>query len=57
MLGIREIRAKLPHRYPFLLVDRIVEISEDGTTAVGIKSVSANEPLTKRASTFLKTCC
>src|SRR4029079_14133668 len=44
MLGIREIRATLPHRYPFLLVDRIVEISEDRTSAVGIKCVSANEP-------------
>lgn len=44
MLGSREIRAILPHRYPFLLVDRIVERAEDGTSAVGIKSVSANEP-------------
>jgi 3-hydroxyacyl-[acyl-carrier-protein] dehydratase len=44
MLGIREIRATLPHRYPFQLVDRIVEISEDRKSAVGIKCVSANEP-------------
>ena len=44
MLGSREIRALLPHRYPFILVDRILEISEDGQSAVGIKSVSANEP-------------
>jgi 3-hydroxyacyl-[acyl-carrier-protein] dehydratase len=44
MLGSREIRATLPHRYPFLLVDRIVEISADGKRAVGIKCVSANEP-------------
>jgi 3-hydroxyacyl-[acyl-carrier-protein] dehydratase len=45
MLGSREIRQALPHRYPFLLVDRILEISEDGKRAVGLKSVSANEPL------------
>ncbi|HZQ97599.1 MAG TPA: 3-hydroxyacyl-ACP dehydratase FabZ [Chloroflexota bacterium] len=44
MLGTREIRQTLPHRYPFLLVDRIVEVSEDRTHAVGIKCVSANEP-------------
>ena len=34
----------MPHRYPFQLVDRIVEVSEDGKSAVGIKCVSANEP-------------
>ena len=33
----------IPHRYPFLLVDRIVEL-EPGTRAVGIKAVTANEP-------------
>ncbi len=32
----------IPHRYPFLLVDRIVEI-EEGRSAVGIKNVTANE--------------
>ncbi|MGQ9676367.1 MAG: 3-hydroxyacyl-ACP dehydratase FabZ [Chloroflexota bacterium] len=44
MLGIKEIRETLPHRYPFLLVDRILEVAEDGTSAVGIKNVSVNEP-------------
>lgn len=44
MLGPRDIRAALPHRYPFLLVDRIVEIADDRLSAVGIKNVSANEP-------------
>jgi len=44
MLGSREIRAVLPHRYPLILVDRIVEVSADGQSAVGIKCVSANEP-------------
>ncbi|MBI2953455.1 MAG: 3-hydroxyacyl-ACP dehydratase FabZ [Chloroflexi bacterium] len=44
MLGINEIRETIPHRYPFLLVDKIVEAAEDGTYAVGIKNVTANEP-------------
>lgn len=39
----KDIRKVLPHRYPFLLVDRIIEI-EDGKRAVGIKNVTANEP-------------
>jgi len=42
MLEIRAIQAILPHRYPFLLVDRIVEL-EPGKRAVGLKNVSANE--------------
>jgi 3-hydroxyacyl-[acyl-carrier-protein] dehydratase len=33
----------LPHRYPFLLVDRIIEIDGD-TSAIGIKNVTMNEP-------------
>jgi 3-hydroxyacyl-[acyl-carrier-protein] dehydratase len=37
-----EIRDILPHRYPFLLVDRITEIEEE--RIVGIKNVTANEP-------------
>ena len=37
------IQAILPHRYPFLLVDRIKEL-EPGRRIVGIKNVSANEP-------------
>jgi len=39
----KDIRKILPHRYPFLLVDRIIEI-EEGKKAVGIKNVTANEP-------------
>lgn len=42
MLNINEIKKLLPHRYPFLLVDRILEI-ESGKKIVGIKNVSANE--------------
>jgi 3-hydroxyacyl-[acyl-carrier-protein] dehydratase len=41
-LDIDEIRAILPHRYPFLLVDRIVEMEAD--RVVGIKNVTFNEP-------------
>ncbi len=43
MLSNQEIQAIIPHRYPFLLVDRIVEL-EEGVRAVGIKAVTANEP-------------
>jgi 3-hydroxyacyl-[acyl-carrier-protein] dehydratase len=43
MLNTSEIEAIIPHRFPFLLVDRIVEL-EEGSRAVGIKAVSANEP-------------
>jgi 3-hydroxyacyl-[acyl-carrier-protein] dehydratase len=43
MLNSQEIQAIIPHRYPFLLVDRIVEI-EEGVRAVGVKAVTANEP-------------
>ncbi|MBI2914303.1 MAG: 3-hydroxyacyl-ACP dehydratase FabZ [Firmicutes bacterium] len=43
MLDIPEIWRRLPHRYPFLLVDRVTEL-EEGKRAVGIKNVTANEP-------------
>nr|WP_025412224.1 UDP-3-O-acyl-N-acetylglucosamine deacetylase [Gemmatirosa kalamazoonensis] len=43
VLGIEEIMKVLPHRYPFLLVDRIVEL-EEKTRVVGIKNVTINEP-------------
>jgi len=43
VMGIDEIRATLPHRYPFLLVDRIREL-ETGRRIVGLKNVTANEP-------------
>ena len=42
-LGAAEIRELIPHRYPFLLVDRIEEL-EPGERAVGIKNVTQNEP-------------
>ncbi|CAN7351140.1 3-hydroxyacyl-ACP dehydratase FabZ [Rhizobium sp. LjRoot254] len=40
---IMEIMKLLPHRYPFLLVDKIIEINGDDS-AIGIKNVTANEP-------------
>jgi 3-hydroxyacyl-[acyl-carrier-protein] dehydratase len=42
MLDVTEIQEIIPHRYPFLLVDRIIEI-EPQKRAVGIKNVSINE--------------
>lgn len=43
VLDIEAIKEILPHRFPFLLVDRILEL-EPGKRAVGIKNVTANEP-------------
>lgn len=42
MLTIDEIKQIIPHRYPFLLVDKILEV-EEGVRAVGIKNVTGNE--------------
>ena len=42
-LDVKEIEKIIPHRYPFLLVDRVV-IIEDGKKAIGYKNITANEP-------------
>ena len=42
-MDIKEIIRLLPHRYPFLLVDRVLE-GEKGKSMVGLKNVSMNEP-------------
>ncbi len=42
-LDIERIKQLIPHRYPFLMIDRIVELVSD-VSAVGIKNVSINEP-------------
>ncbi|MEX2963424.1 3-hydroxyacyl-ACP dehydratase FabZ [Microbulbifer sp. TYP-18] len=42
MMDVREIRQYLPHRYPFLLVDRVVEL-EEGKYIKGYKNISVNE--------------
>lgn len=43
-LDIRRILDTLPHRYPFVMIDRINEIAEDGNSLVAIKNVTINEP-------------
>ena len=43
MMDIHQILKQLPHRYPFLLVDRVLEI-EKGQRIVALKNVSMNEP-------------
>lgn len=43
MMDIHKILEKLPHRYPFLLVDRVLEI-DDNVRIKAIKNVSINEP-------------
>jgi len=42
VLNIKEIKEQIPHRYPFLLVDRILEV-ETGKRAVGIKNITSND--------------
>ena len=46
MFNIQEILSFLPHRYPFLMVDRIVEYTP-GERIVGLKNVTINEPFFK----------
>jgi beta-hydroxyacyl-ACP dehydratase FabZ len=43
-MNIEQILKTLPHRYPMLLVDRIIEVSEDRTACRGLKNVTINEP-------------
>jgi len=43
LLDVQQIQSIIPHRYPFLLIDRILEV-EAGVKAVGIKNVTINEP-------------
>lgn len=42
-MNITEIQELLPHRYPFLLIDRVIDFDE-GKYLVGLKNVSVNEP-------------
>lgn len=44
MMDINEIRELLPHRYPFLLVDRVTELDLEAKRIRGYKNVSINEP-------------
>ena len=43
-IEIEDIKKILPHRYPFLLVDRIIELDLEEHTVIGIKNVTINEP-------------
>ena len=43
MLNIQQIQEIIPHRFPFLLIDRILEL-ESGVRAIGLKNVTMNEP-------------
>ncbi|HAO92350.1 MAG: 3-hydroxyacyl-ACP dehydratase FabZ [Deltaproteobacteria bacterium] len=43
MIDVKEIQTILPHRYPFLLIDRILEL-DPGKSAKGLKNVTINEP-------------
>jgi 3-hydroxyacyl-[acyl-carrier-protein] dehydratase len=43
MMNVNEIMKLLPHRYPFLLVDRIADL-QPGVSAIGVKNVTINEP-------------
>jgi len=42
VIEVKDVMKVLPHRYPFLMIDRVVQLSEDRCTA--IKSVTINEP-------------
>ncbi|MBH0239670.1 3-hydroxyacyl-ACP dehydratase FabZ [Methylobrevis albus] len=42
-MEIRRLLELLPHRYPFLLIDRIIEVDSD-RSGIGIKNVTINEP-------------
>ncbi|MGL4671978.1 MAG: 3-hydroxyacyl-ACP dehydratase FabZ [Cetobacterium sp.] len=43
MLDVMEIMKRIPHRYPFLLVDRILEMDKEALKIVGLKNVTINE--------------
>ncbi|SHG85209.1 3-hydroxyacyl-[acyl-carrier-protein] dehydratase/UDP-3-O-[3-hydroxymyristoyl] N-acetylglucosamine deacetylase / 3-hydroxyacyl-[acyl-carrier-protein] dehydratase, partial [Ornithinibacillus halophilus] len=42
-MDIQDIKETIPHRYPFLLVDKVLEV-EEGKRVVGLKNVTINEP-------------
>lgn len=44
MISIEEIRKILPHRYPFLLVDRVLDVDLENNVIECIKNISVNEP-------------
>src|SRR3989344_1646320 len=44
LLGAKQIESILPHRYPFLLVDRVLHINLEENKIIGLKNVTVNEP-------------
>jgi 3-hydroxyacyl-[acyl-carrier-protein] dehydratase len=44
VFNVKEIQAILPHRYPFLLVDRIIHLDLEAGEIIGVKNVTVNEP-------------
>lgn len=44
VLDINQIKAIIPHRYPFLLIDRVLSIDPEAMTLVALKNVTVNEP-------------
>lgn len=44
MIGIEEIKGILPHRYPFLLVDRVLSVDAENNSIECLKNVTSNEP-------------
>lgn len=44
LYNINEIMKGIPHRYPFLLIDRVLDINEDKTVAHVLKNITVNEP-------------
>ena len=54
-MNINEIMQYLPHRYPFLLVDRIIDL-QPGKSITGIKNVTFNEPFFRDISRDSRLC-
>lgn len=56
MMDINEIREYLPHRYPFLLVDRVVDLDVEAQRIRAYKNVSINEPSSTVTSRRTRSC-
>ena len=54
-LDAEAINRLIPHRYPFLMIDRVVELIAD-TSAVGIKNVTVNEPFFQGHFRVIRSC-
>ena len=54
--NIQDIMKYLPHRYPFLLIDRVESVSDDLTTAVVIKNITPMNRNSKAISRNVRSC-